>query len=697
MTTNVIQTQATRDAALDGLRAIAIVRVILWHTTGWLWTTWTVSSIPAMFIVTGALISRTSSRQSTMYAVKQRLKRLIPPLWFYGTIVLGLCIASGIPVRQPWRFFFPVLQPSANIANQWFTSAMWYLRAYVWVLILAPALVVISRRMPRSGVVIGAILLVVASTQFAATGAVGWMMSDIVLYSLCTLIGMSFFHEEVPSPRTFKMLALATAVAALIWLQWRTPSQNIVNNDHVLHFFLGLFWISVLLLNRPLLVWVSRTRLARFLNSAPLSIYLWHPFVAWFVWQLLPNHLGAIRPLYVFGLTMMFLAPVLYVVKSWEHRPLSSFIFTQVPTRLLTVSCLVGIVALHPFGNEISLRTSNKRLPLAPSQAPSEVSIMVDPQVLTFLENQKDARDLHGSRENLMATVLKESNDSMKLGGIRAHITTKSGESWSFSIGDAGLVTGDTNIGSITKTLTTTLLFQQVALGRLTLDQPVGDLGVKFAYPQLTIRQLLTHRSGLAPYDHLTSGMKNRNGLTPESVLRWAGMRPLAFTPGSKTQYSSTGYVALGLLLEQVTKQQYEDLVEQEISRRYKLEINIFRGQYKSVGYSTGGASMNLVDLAKWGRLYIFDRTVSRSPWPWEIRGTTGLGVHAYCPCTTDSFMALGHMGGRTHVSVDGDGVVVVIDSPGVLVGRNYAMTQSLIQQLRLIAGGGKTPLYIKK
>jgi hypothetical protein len=56
--------------------------------------------------------------------------------------------------------------------------------------------------------------------------------------------------------------------------------------------------------------------------------------------------------------------------------------------------------------------------------------------------------------------------------------------------------------------------------------------------------------------------------------------------------------------------------------------------------------------------------------------------------------MALGHIGGRTFASVDGDGTVVIIDTIGVLVLQNYKATQTFAQELRLVAGGGKTPLY---
>jgi hypothetical protein len=103
---------------------------------------------------------------------------------------------------------------------------------------------------------------------------------------------------------------------------------------------------------------------------------------------------------------------------------------------------------------------------------------------------------------------------------------------------------------------------------------------------------------------------------------------------------------------------------------------------------------MKMDDLADWSRRYFYERTTSAQKWKWSIKETTGVGVHGYCPCTSQSFIALGHIGGRTFTSVDGDGTVVVIDTPGILVLKNYKSTQAFAQELRLVAGGGKDYLY---
>jgi CubicO group peptidase (beta-lactamase class C family) len=177
-------------------------------------------------------------------------------------------------------------------------------------------------------------------------------------------------------------------------------------------------------------------------------------------------------------------------------------------------------------------------------------------------------------------------------------------------------------------------------------------------------------------------------------VVEYVSNQPLRFSPGSYVEYSTSGFSLLGLILEQRTGKTFEELLHSRITDSLGYQISTFRGDYGSIGFSTGGILMKMDDLADWSRRYFFNRTTTRDDWDWSIRETTGLGVHGYCPCKHGTFMALGHIGGRTFASVDGDGTVVVIDTTGILVLNNYIKTQTFAQELRLVAGGGKTPLY---
>src|SRR5690349_17103382 len=82
------------DRLLDVIRAVAIVRVVLWHTWSWWWLTW-VPAMPAMFFTTGALLDRSVERRGWARTVAQRSRRLFLPYWVYGGACWLVMLADG--------------------------------------------------------------------------------------------------------------------------------------------------------------------------------------------------------------------------------------------------------------------------------------------------------------------------------------------------------------------------------------------------------------------------------------------------------------------------------------------------------------------------------------------------------------------------------------------------------------------------
>ncbi|WP_267386847.1 serine hydrolase domain-containing protein [Sphingomonas sp. GC_Shp_3] len=109
-------------------------------------------------------------------------------------------------------------------------------------------------------------------------------------------------------------------------------------------------------------------------------------------------------------------------------------------------------------------------------------------------------------------------------------------------------------IASISKQFTAAAMLLLEDEGKLSLDDHVSKYvpGISDG-DVITIRQLLSHTSGLQDYwpqDYSFAAM--RNSVTPQQILdRWA-KKPLDFTPGTKWQYSNTGYVVAGLIVEKV-------------------------------------------------------------------------------------------------------------------------------------------------
>lgn len=682
-----------RDIALDGLRAIAILRVITWHASGWSWTTWIISSVPAMFVVTGALLARSLQKASAFQALWKRFKRLLLPLWFYSLTVYLLSLHFHVRTSAVWTFFFPFGQPTSLIASQWFTSAMWYLRAYVWVLILSPFIYALTRKFKSIIPMAGMIAVVALGVWNIDTAGFGWAAGDIVLYSTCAAAGMAWLVDGRPSPRSLHFAAIAFLVGACGWLLYRQPLDGVVNNDHVLHLFVGGFWTALLLHFPKTLSSFSTSPVSGFLNKYPLSVYLWHSMTAWFFWQLVPNKIPTdARVLLIVGLTFAALPAVTYIVGLFEHRKTDWFTFLEISPRIVLMAALVISINVGPLSRRLDFVRTPLNQPLPPSAAPKVVKIDIEDDVKKFLNSSSFKDDAWSIRETEMQSILDNRTKEMGLGSARAIVVTRDGHVWHGISGGMKTFDQPSLIGSLTKTFTTTLIMQLVEEGLISLDDPVGDLGMGFRHGQITIRQLLTHTSGLSKYK--TKNGYVAKGTTPSDVLRYVSKQPLRSPPGSYVDYSTSGFSLLGLILEQKTGKTFEELLRARITDPLGYTISTFRGDYGSIGFSTGGIIMTMDDLADWTRRYFFDRTTTKETWDWAMRETTGVGTHGYCPCRNKEFLALGHIGGRTFASVDGDGTVVIIDTTGILVLDNYKKTQTFAQELRLVAGGGKKYLY---
>ncbi len=107
-------------------------------------------------------------------------------------------------------------------------------------------------------------------------------------------------------------------------------------------------------------------------------------------------------------------------------------------------------------------------------------------------------------------------------------------------------------IGSISKQFTAAAVLMLAEEHKLSLDDPVSKFlpGLTRA-GDVSIRQLLSHTSGYQDYwpqDYVPPDMLRET--TPERILElWAG-KPLDFEPGTQYQYSNTGYVAAGRIVE---------------------------------------------------------------------------------------------------------------------------------------------------
>lgn len=122
-------------------------------------------------------------------------------------------------------------------------------------------------------------------------------------------------------------------------------------------------------------------------------------------------------------------------------------------------------------------------------------------------------------------------------------------------------------IGSITKQFTATAILMLVEQGKIRLEERITRAlpGLPDAWHTVTVRELLSHTSGIPDYEAIMGYGGYRNVMTPAQVIALAASKGLDFTPGTRWNYSNTGYYLLTLLLEKVTGETYAQFVQSHI------------------------------------------------------------------------------------------------------------------------------------
>ena len=135
------------------------------------------------------------------------------------------------------------------------------------------------------------------------------------------------------------------------------------------------------------------------------------------------------------------------------------------------------------------------------------------------------------------------------------------------------------NIASVSKTITATAIMQLVERRRLRLSDPVTKYLPEIKHKNITIRNLLTHTSGLTELQKPAirksiegKGVNNKEFMANLQKLDL----PLEFEPGTKYSYSNTNYISLAMIIEKVTGMSFPDYVQTRIFQRAGMKAYFF-------------------------------------------------------------------------------------------------------------------------
>jgi CubicO group peptidase (beta-lactamase class C family) len=151
-------------------------------------------------------------------------------------------------------------------------------------------------------------------------------------------------------------------------------------------------------------------------------------------------------------------------------------------------------------------------------------------------------------------------------------------------------------LGSITKQFTAASILLLEERGKLKVEDSVKKYmpDAPAAWDKITIFHLLTHTSGIPSFTSFPDyESKEAQTMTPQQLVDWFHDKPLEFEPGTKWNYSNSGYVLLGYLIERISGQSYADFVQQNIFTPLGMKDSGYDSNsaliaHRASGYSRG-------------------------------------------------------------------------------------------------------------
>lgn len=154
-------------------------------------------------------------------------------------------------------------------------------------------------------------------------------------------------------------------------------------------------------------------------------------------------------------------------------------------------------------------------------------------------------------------------------------------------------------IGSVTKQFTAAAVMQLVEQGKIDLDADLTEY-VDFDTQghAVPVRRLLDHTSGIKGYTEMSVfGELASKKLPRDTLLRLVEAEPFDFEPGTALIYNNSGFFLLGLIIEEVSGQTYEEYVAEHIfgalgmADSYYCSESAIRG-HRAHGYDVGDSGL---------------------------------------------------------------------------------------------------------
>jgi CubicO group peptidase (beta-lactamase class C family) len=279
-------------------------------------------------------------------------------------------------------------------------------------------------------------------------------------------------------------------------------------------------------------------------------------------------------------------------------------------------------------------------------------------------------------------------------------------------------------LGSITKQFTAACILLLEERGKLKVDDPVKKYmtDAPAAWDKVTIFNLLTHTSGIPSFTGFPDYASTEAiATTPEKLVARFRDKPLEFQPGEKWNYSNSGYVLLGYLIEKISQQSYSEFVQENILTPLGMKDSGYDSNsaiilHRASGYapsakgtihagyidmsipfSAGALYSTTEDLLRWeqglmGGKLLSAASLAKMTTPFKNDYAFGLAVHA-----VNGHKVIEHGGGiegfNTDIAYYPEDKLTVV----VLANLNGGVPETIANALAQVAHGEKVVLLSER
>jgi CubicO group peptidase (beta-lactamase class C family) len=129
--------------------------------------------------------------------------------------------------------------------------------------------------------------------------------------------------------------------------------------------------------------------------------------------------------------------------------------------------------------------------------------------------------------------------------------------------------------------------------GLLSIEQPITKFisGAPADYRNITISHLLNHTAGVPNYTDIPGfwAQHSARDVTPSEATDYFMSLPLDFAPGERFNYSNSGYLLLGRVIEAVAQCRYGEFLQNEIFRPLEMDDTSYLANAPATKQSASG------------------------------------------------------------------------------------------------------------